>query len=376
MKEPRLKFLMIEDNLGDSRLFHEMLKEIENFEFELHISETLNDGLKILNSSYDLVFLDLSLPDSTGLQTVKTFFNHTKKIPVVVLTGTNDNQLASQIVALGAQDYLDKGKFDIYAIKRVIKYSLERHRLLQKIISQSNLTRMFMDNLPCIALLLKPNTREVIISNKMAKEHGIEIGKPCYETWFGFEKPCEWCLAPLALETKDVQTAEINLLEFNGTVWEASWIPIQEDLYMHYAFDITEKKQAQEKLKEMNEKLEQLVEKRTKNLKKAKDKLVRHEKLALLGKLAGSVGHELRNPLSVLNNSIYYLNMKCNHADEKFNKHLNIMQDEINRAKRIINDLLGLSRIKAIQLEPIDIRNIIKISLTKLKIPDRIEVFF
>lgn len=81
-------------------------------------------------------------------------------------------------------------------------------------------------------------------------------------------------------------------------------------------------------------------------LRRATEDLVRSERLALLGQLAGGVGHELRNPLGAIGNAIYYLRMRLGADDPKVQKHLTILDREIRRANKIVTDLLDFSRVK------------------------------
>jgi len=81
-------------------------------------------------------------------------------------------------------------------------------------------------------------------------------------------------------------------------------------------------------------------------LKRATEDLVRSERLALLGQLAGGVGHELRNPLGAIGNAVYYLRMRLGGDDPKVQKHLTILDREIRRANKIVTDLLDYSRVK------------------------------
>ena len=95
------------------------------------------------------------------------------------------------------------------------------------------------------------------------------------------------------------------------------------------------------------------MEERTRELREAQEKLVRQEKLAVLGQLAGSVGHELRNPLGVINNAVYYLRMVQPEADEKVKEYLGIIEHETRTADKIITDLLDFSRIKSVDQETV-----------------------
>ncbi len=110
--------------------------------------------------------------------------------------------------------------------------------------------------------------------------------------------------------------------------------------------DITEKRQAEEKLKQYSEDLEQMVIERTKELEDAQAKLIRKERLAVLGQIAGSIGHDLRNPLGSIKNAAYYLDMKLEDSEENVRKMIKVLARSIDNADNIINSLLGFARPK------------------------------
>ncbi|MGA1844445.1 MAG: ATP-binding protein [bacterium] len=110
-------------------------------------------------------------------------------------------------------------------------------------------------------------------------------------------------------------------------------------------------------------------------LKETQERLVRSEKLAVLGKLSGTLGHELRNPLGAISNSVYFLKGKLSHIqDEKIKRHLNILEEEIDISTRIIGDILTFSKVKRPQLSKVNIGEVIAASLSKVHVPDIIEV--
>ena len=138
--------------------------------------------------------------------------------------------------------------------------------------------------------------------------------------------------------------------------------------------DITDRKRAEEKIKEYTARLEEMVEERTKDLKDAQEQLVRHEKLAVLGQMAGGVGHELRNPLGVMSNAVYYLNTILSEADETTKEYLEIISSEISNADKIVSDLLDFSRVKPAEREEIAFSELVAQVLEKQQAPENVEV--
>jgi len=105
------------------------------------------------------------------------------------------------------------------------------------------------------------------------------------------------------------------------------------------------------------------------------EKLITSEKLAAIGQLASAVGHEIRNPLGVIKNSAYFLNMKLKDAaDEKVVKHLKILEKEVNSANFIISDLLDFARKKPPTLDQADLSETVKNTLSYITVPENIKV--
>ena len=123
-----IKVLLIEDNPGDARLIKEYLSEIPCKAFEMEWVDRLSEGLKHLDGK-DVAVLDLTLPDSMGLDTFKRVYSEAPALPVIVLTGNDDDSLALKALQDGAQDYLVKGQVSGQLLARSIRYSIERKRI-------------------------------------------------------------------------------------------------------------------------------------------------------------------------------------------------------------------------------------------------------
>jgi PAS domain S-box-containing protein len=129
-----------------------------------------------------------------------------------------------------------------------------------------------------------------------------------------------------------------------------------------------------EKTQNYASELEQRVEARTRELREAQEQLVRQEKLAVLGQLAGGVGHELRNPLSIINNAIYFLRLVQPEADEKVQEYLGIIEAETHTADKIISDLLDFSRIRSVDVEPVVVADLVSRVLERFPVPKGVRV--
>ncbi len=124
-----LRILLVEDNPGDARFLKIALEEELSERFEMIHETRLEEALQTLGEAeFDMVLLDLSLPDETGLETFRRIASVSTDTPIVVLTGLNDEETARKALQGGAQDYLVKGQFQRGSLLRAVRFSLERHK--------------------------------------------------------------------------------------------------------------------------------------------------------------------------------------------------------------------------------------------------------
>ena len=138
--------------------------------------------------------------------------------------------------------------------------------------------------------------------------------------------------------------------------------------------DITERRQAEDEIRQLNASLEKRVEERTRELRDAQEQIVRKEKLSVMGELAGSVGHELRNPLSVINSAAYYLKMIQPAASEETKYNLDIIEQEVLNAEKVINNLLDFGRTIVADSEVVSVSKLISQTLNRVTVPASIKV--
>src|SRR5271168_3184221 len=119
--------LLVEDNPGDARLLREMLKEADTHKTELTQAGTMSEAEKhLLERMFDIVLIDLGLPDAQGLEAVRRARAAAPHVPLVVLTGFDNESLAGQALQEGAQDYLIKGQIETRGLMRALRYAVER----------------------------------------------------------------------------------------------------------------------------------------------------------------------------------------------------------------------------------------------------------
>jgi signal transduction histidine kinase len=130
MNEKALQILLVEDNAGDARLLREMFSTEKPGSFELtHFMRMREAMIHLAKGGVDIVLLDLGLPDAHGLDTVRRAHEVSPSVPLIVLTGLDDETLAGEAMQEGAQDYLIKGQIENRALPRALRYAIERHRM-------------------------------------------------------------------------------------------------------------------------------------------------------------------------------------------------------------------------------------------------------
>lgn len=143
MSTPTIKVLLVEDNPGDVFLVKGMLLHSESSQptapqFSITTVDYLNKAITTLGQrTFDIVLLDLSLPDSNACETVATWNSYNLDIPVIILTGSDVRAMALQSLQQGVQDYLIKDQLNSEYIKRTIRYAIERHRITHRLEQQT-----------------------------------------------------------------------------------------------------------------------------------------------------------------------------------------------------------------------------------------------
>jgi PAS domain S-box-containing protein/putative nucleotidyltransferase with HDIG domain len=249
MDDKRINILLIEDNPGEARLIEEMLTEGRGARFNLECVDRLATGLaRLIANNIGLVLLDLGLPDSQGFATFAKVYAEAPRVPIVVLSGVADENLAIKTVHEGAQDYVVKGNLDSYSLLRTIRYAVERKRAEEQLRGQA---------------LIFENIQDSIVVTDL--EGNITNWNPAAERMFGYYKDEVFHKTLGMLATRFVKgqlrdgrwTGEMNFTRKDGTegVCETTVIPLRDEhdninAVFGVSHDITAYKQAEKALLE------------------------------------------------------------------------------------------------------------------------------
>jgi PAS domain S-box-containing protein len=169
----KISILLIEDNPADSRFIEEILKESGGINYDIIFTDTLAEGIAKVNKDIDVILLDLNLPDSNGIETLKKF-QMSNIATVIILSGIQDIELANESIIYGAQDYLVKGTFDYNLLTRSIRYSIERFKQNQKIIRNEEKFRKIFETAPDLILILNKENIIVNCNNNISNYLGYD----------------------------------------------------------------------------------------------------------------------------------------------------------------------------------------------------------
>jgi two-component system, cell cycle sensor histidine kinase and response regulator CckA len=264
--------LLVEDNPGDARLMREAVREAEGSHIQLVHVDTLHKALHRLDQDrFDVVMLDLSLPDAEGLTTLVRTHAHAPSVPIVVLTGLDDEGLAIRAVREGAQDYLVKGQVTGQLVVRAMRYATERKRAFEALQRSEEYYRSLIENALDIITVVDPDGL-------------VRYGSPSFERVLGYPQGALTGTNILSVMHPEDTSRFSEMLEIGtnnpGTTQSfecrlkhrsGHWRVIEaigKQFEQHTAVngfvlnsrDITERKRAEEQLRQVNDALRAVIE--------------------------------------------------------------------------------------------------------------------
>ncbi|UCC21672.1 MAG: response regulator, partial [Planctomycetota bacterium] len=331
MASKPINLLLVDDDLVDRRLITKALARFSpGVQFNIQTAGTMSETLEHLSSNkYDVVLLDLNLPDSDGIGTVQKVHDADSNIAIVVLTGLPDEKMGLQTIEKGAGDYLVKGKFSDDALMRAIRYAIERKRPEQRLKRAAQEWRTTFDSITEFILILDRDFKILRVNRAVSDALGVEpqelIGKTCYDVYNCTDHNPSNCPHAQTLRTRKPSSIEFFQRQL-GIHLEVTISPIINEYgevggSVHISKDITERKRAEEEHREQER---------------------------LKSEFAASVSHEIRTPLSIFKNIVSNaLAGVQGPLNPKLRESLEMANGTIKRLARIINNFLDISKIEA-----------------------------
>ncbi|HEY9659558.1 MAG TPA: response regulator, partial [Allocoleopsis sp.] len=325
MEERIIQVLLIEDNPGDARLLQELLLEVESVPFQLKHVDCLSAGLQGLqNHNFDVILLDLSLPDAHGFDSFAKLYSSARQVPIVVITGLNDEQLAFKAVQAGAQDYLVKGQVSGDLLVRAMRYAIERKRSEQKIRQQAALLDIATD-----AILVWDLESRLLFWNKAAEHlYGWQAAEV-------LGKRADQILQSIAAQFDQAQASLIEQGEWSGELTQLTktqheitvasrWTLMRDEddtpkSVLVVNTDITEKK-------------------------KLEAQFLRAQRMESLGTLASGLAHDLNNILTPVLATAQLLQLKWTDTSERNQQLLQMLEVNARRGATLVKQVLSFAR--------------------------------
>jgi signal transduction histidine kinase/CheY-like chemotaxis protein len=343
-----LRVLLVEDNPGDADLIVEMLPRDESTQFEVEVVARLAEALnRIGKERFDIILLDLGLPDSAGLGTLRAMQRQAAELPIVVLTGISDERMALAAIQEDAQDYLVKGQLGKQHLLRSIKYAVERKRAKEKLRASEEKYRWIsqeyhalLDNLPDGIVQIAPDFK-IIWANRamtdMVTADEVQMkGNCCYQAFWDFKEPCGSC--PVVRSFRSGELEEGNFTAPDGSLLELRAVPICDE---------------SGKVESVIEVIRDITEHR-----KLETQLRQAQKMESIGTFAGGIAHDFNNILTAIIGYGYMAQLKMG-PDDPLRRNIELMLEGADRAAHLTKDLLLFSRKQVSEKTPVDLNEIV-----------------
>jgi two-component system, cell cycle sensor histidine kinase and response regulator CckA len=332
MNNQTIKILLVEDNPGDVLLLQETLSEINLVTFVLVNVERLSKALKQLQTEvFDVILLDLVLPDSQGLESFAKIYQQVPLTPIVVLTGLSDETVAMKAMQAGAQDYLIKGRVSgSDLLMRSIRYAIERKRAEAVLQKRERELRTLTEHAPDIISRFDQDFKYLFINAAVETATGMLpeefFGKTARDLNFPIAEVERWeTILSAVFVTGEPHSDESEYATPRGIRhYQSRCVPefaidSSVESVLVISRDVTEQKQLE-------------------------SQLFRAQRMESLGTLASGIAHDMNNILTPILVVSQLLPLKIPNLDEQNQHLLKMLEDSAKRGSNLVKQILTFSR--------------------------------
>ncbi|MBF0118398.1 MAG: response regulator [Desulfobacterales bacterium] len=311
----KTNILLIEDNMADVQFFKTILFDGENAcDISFEYVESVHDALKRLEANdIDLIFLDINLPDSNGFETFQTIYNKACEIPIIILTGTDDKELALKALKKGAEDYFIKDHF-VYTSKfilSIIRHSIERRHVYNLLKKSEKKLRSVIEKIADAIVIINSDGKILFVNPAAISLLGFDsedlVSKQFGYPFADYENTIE---IKIVKKDNSERFAEIHTVEI---CWE------EKKAYLLSIRDITKRKELEERV-------------------------IEEEQLRVLIETTGAICHELHQPMQAILGYCDLLMLKM--KDEQNFTTIQKISNQIQRMSNITKKLSQITRYK------------------------------
>lgn len=344
MKSLPIKVLLIEDDADDVLLLREYLAEVENFQFEISWEPDLALARKkMVEGDYQIFLIDYRLGNESGLDIIK--FIHDKRIltPAIILTGHDDIKVDIDASRFGASDYLVKTELNPFLLERSIRYALSHANILRELDEKEKKYRSLFERSIDPIFLATNKFMLMDVNDSFLKFCGYTRSEGQTMTMsdiFARVEDYQYFKNTLT-ESEQIKDFEVNIVTKTGAhktgLLNCVFIPNQVSEFCCYQgilHDLTQRKQAE-------------------------NDMLLAERLAITGKIARTMAHEVRNPLTNLNLALDQLRGELPANNEAVQLYGGIIERNALRIEQLVTEMLNSSKPKELQVELISINEIL-----------------
>ena len=237
--------IVTEDDESLNYLMQKILRR-EGFKTEGALSGA--DAIdKATSNQYSLLLLDYGLPDMTGKEVIQALSRRKDNVPFMLVTGKGNEHIAVDMMKQGAMDYIIKDDsfieelpVKVRSVIAALDWKKDVEQAEETLQKRSYFNQIMIERMPYFAIIINPMTNEIIASNAIAERTGILSGRKCASFESDSVTPCPWCNPPALM---GIGYEHHTIFEASGKIWDATWMAVDDDIYMVFAADITDRKE-------------------------------------------------------------------------------------------------------------------------------------